>query len=128
MRSVFVAVVLAALIVAASAIGTEGLAPSAPALTCDVRAIPARYASVETSCTAERFPPNMVVTFLAATITSTTDASGRASATFRISCCFEVPGEFSISATAEDGTTASTTVRVVPGAAEPVRGRATFTG
>lgn len=128
MRRGLVASVFAGLIVVGSAMGSEGRAQASPTLTCDVTSIPARSASVETTCTVENFPPNTDVTFLAAPITATTDASGTASATFRIPCCFPEPGEFSITASAEDGTTASTTVTVVAAAPEPVAGQPALTG
>lgn len=126
MRRIAAATLTVALSVVASAMASARSGPPSPRLTCEVTSIPARSGSVETTCRVENFAPNTVVTMLAPTITATTDASDRASATFRIPCCFEEPGDFPITATAEDGTTASTTLRVV--AAKSVPGQPTLTG
>lgn len=131
MRRIAAATLTVALCVVGSPMASAGPASSSPTLTCGVTTIPARSGGVRTTCGVENFPPNATVRFHlveVSAVSAVTDASGRASATVIIPCCFPDPGEITITATAEDGTTASTTIKVVAAAAESLRGQPTLTG
>jgi hypothetical protein len=128
MRGMIAAMVALALCVVGAAMASARPATASPALICDVTSIPAKSASVWTTCTVTDFPPNMTVRIFTGGATATTDASGRASAALIIPCCFPHPAEITITATAEDGTTASTTFTVVAAAAASVSAQPTLTG